>query len=175
MQRQVWGPAQSDSVSALKYFNKNRSKYNWTKSVDAVIFYANDINAAKTFTGELKKSPRSWNELVNRFSEKITADSSRFETGQIPGAAGQKLMAGTITTPVLNRADNTASFAYILHVYDKPAPRNFAEARGLVVNDYQKELEKNWVAELKNKYPVKINQSVVAQLIRRGSFEKAVS
>lgn len=165
MQREVWGPAQTDSIALAKYFEKNRSKYNWKPSADAVIFYANDMVTAKTFNSDLKKAPASWHELVNTAEDKIAADSSRFEISQIPNPAKQVLQPGTVTTPLLNKSDNTASFAYIIRNYNKTEPRNFADARGLVINDYQIELEKNWVDQLKKKYPVKINEKVLNNLI----------
>jgi peptidyl-prolyl cis-trans isomerase SurA len=161
MQREVWGPAQTDSVALKNYYEKNRSKYNWKSSADAVIFYASDVPSAKTFATELKKSPSSWHNLVTNFSEKIAADSSRFELTQIPNPSKQALTAGTITTPLINKGDNTASFGYIIRVYNKPEPRSFADARGLVINDYQAELERNWISTLKKKYPVRINEAVV--------------
>jgi len=165
MQREVWGPAQTDSIALVKYFEKNRSKYNWKPSADAVIFYANDMGTAKTFNSDLKKAPASWHELVNTAEDKIAADSSRFEVSQIPNPAKQVLQPGTVTNPLLNKSDNTASFAYIIRNYNKTEPRNFADARGLVINDYQIELEKNWIDQLKKKYPVKINEKVLNNLI----------
>jgi peptidyl-prolyl cis-trans isomerase SurA len=45
-------------------------------------------------------------------------------------------------------------------------PRNYSEAKGLVINDYQVELEKQWVAELKKKYPVKIDEKVFQQIAK---------
>jgi peptidyl-prolyl cis-trans isomerase SurA len=165
MQREVWGPAQTDSIALVKYFERNRNKYNWKPSADAVIFYANDMVTAKTFNGDLKKAPTSWHELVNTSEDKIAADSSRFEVSQIPNPAKQVLQPGIVTTPLLNKSDNTASFAYIIRNYDKTEPRSFVDARGLVINDYQIELEKNWVNQLKKKYPVKINEKVLNNLI----------
>jgi peptidyl-prolyl cis-trans isomerase SurA len=170
MQREVWGPAQTDSTALVNYFEKNRSKYNWKPSVDAVIFYANDMATAKTFTSELKKSPSTWHSIVGNYAEKIAADSSRFEIEQIPNPTRQALRPGTITDPQLNKADNTASFAYIIRNYNKTEPRNFADARGLVINDYQIELEKNWVDQLKKKYPVVINEKVLNDLIREKKY-----
>jgi peptidyl-prolyl cis-trans isomerase SurA len=41
-------------------------------------------------------------------------------------------------------------------------PRTFDEAKGLIVNDYQTQLEEKWVNELKKKFPVVINQKVLA-------------
>lgn len=170
MQREVWGPAQSDSTALASYFEKNRSKYNWKPSVDAVIFYAGDMATAKTFGNELKKSPSSWNDLISKYEEKIAADSSRFELAQIPNPTKQSLQPGTITSPLLNKADNTASFAYIIRNHNNTDPRNFADARGLVINDYQIDLEKNWVEQLKKKYPVVISEKELNELIREKKY-----
>jgi peptidyl-prolyl cis-trans isomerase SurA len=118
----------------------------------------------------LKKSPSSWHGLVGNYEEKIAADSSRFELAQIPNPAKQVLQPGTITSPQLNKADNTASFAYIIRNYNKIEPRGFADARGLVINDYQTELEKNWVEQLKKKYPVVVNEKVLDELIKEKKY-----
>jgi peptidyl-prolyl cis-trans isomerase SurA len=164
MQREIWGPAQNDSTALLNYYQKNKSKYKWNKSADAVIFYATDPESAKTYGSELKKAPALWHYSISNFSEKITADSSRFELAQIPNPTKLPLKAGVITAPLVNKADNTASFAYILRTYEQPAPRSFMESRGLVINDYQAELEKEWVKKLKEKYPVRINQAALKSL-----------
>ena len=99
-------------------------------------------------------------------SDGVSADSGRFEMTQIPGLNSKTpVTKGTITTPVVNKSDNTASFAYITHIYTKPEPRTYEEAKGLVVNDYQVELEQKWLAELRKKYPVTVNQAVLASLL----------
>jgi peptidyl-prolyl cis-trans isomerase SurA len=41
----------------------------------------------------------------------------------------------------------------------------FKEVKGLVISDYQKYLEDNWINELKNKYSVSINKKVLSQLL----------
>ena len=50
-----------------------------------------------------------------------------------------------ITPLSVNPTDNTASFAFISKVYAQPSPRSFNEAKGLVMNDYQAQLEQEWV------------------------------
>jgi len=170
MQRQVWGPAQNDSSALLSYYSVHADQYRWNKSADAVVFYASDVPAAKTFGEQLRKAPANWHNLVTNFGEKIAADSARFEVSQLPNPGRQALQPGTITTPLINKADNTASFAYILRTYDQPAQRSYGEARGLVINDYQAKLEKEWIEELKRKYPVRVNQQVVNELVRTKKF-----
>ena len=165
MQKEIWGPAQSDTVALEAYYQKNKNKYTWGKSADAVIFYTSDLPVAQLVSAQIKKNPASWQNLVTTMSDKVSADSGRFELNQIPNAGNIVLKNGAVTSPVLSKTDNTASFAYIRNIYSQPAPRSFEEAKGLVINDYQAELEKKWIDELKKKYPVTINQIALSSLM----------
>ena len=69
-----------------------------------------------------------------------------------------------ITTPLLNTNDNTASFAYVAQVYDKPMQRSYQDAKGLVINNYQTILEDKWNEALRKKYPVTIDQKVLSNI-----------
>ena len=42
------------------------------------------------------------------------------------------------------------------------APKEYSDVRGQVVADYQDMLEKEWVARLREKYPVVVNKQVLA-------------
>jgi peptidyl-prolyl cis-trans isomerase SurA len=165
MQREIWGPAQSDTVALKAYYQKNKQRYQWTKSAGAVIFYTSDLTTAQQMVAQLKKSALNWKELAASMSDKVTTDSGRFEINQIPNPGKLTLKKGMITEPVLNKGDNTASFAYIMQLFEKPAQRSFEEAKALVVNDYQNDLEARWMQVLQKKYPVTINQSVWSALV----------
>jgi len=39
-----------------------------------------------------------------------------------------------------------------------PGNMSYEEARPAVISDYQEHLEKTWITQLKNKYPVKVNE-----------------
>ncbi len=49
---------------------------------------------------------------------------------------------------------------------EKPRPRTFAEARGAVINDYQTYLERQFLAELRQKYPVQVNEDELKRLLK---------
>ena len=134
-----------------------------------MVFYAPDLATAQSFSRALKKNPTQWQALLNDYTT-IAADSSRMELAQIPNASKSVLKAGVITQPLVNKADNTAALALLLRVYHQSAPRSFEQARGLVINDYQTELEKEWIEELKKKYPVRVNQPVLKGLIEQKRF-----
>ena len=167
MQQQIWGPAQTDTAALEKYYGQHKDRYVWKESADAVVFYAYDEAAAKDLIAQLKKAPANWKQLVEGMSDKVAADNNRFELAQLPNPTRATLKAGTITAPLVNTADNTASFAYVVKVYTTPEQRSFSDAKGMVINDYQAELEKQWLQELKAKYPVKVNEPALSAVLAK--------
>jgi peptidyl-prolyl cis-trans isomerase SurA len=84
MQQEIWNRTQNDSAQLLALYNKNRDKYNWKPSADAVIFFCTDVATAKNLHDQLKKNPAGWKKQAEALSEKVVADSSRYEWDQIP-------------------------------------------------------------------------------------------
>ena len=161
MQQEIWNKAPADSIGLAALYNKNKKSYTWKQSADAVIFFCSDKDIAKTAFDQLKKTPANWRKITEQYPEKVIADSSRYEWIQLPNLNKMIPKAGTMTTPLINKNDNTASFAYIIKAYPQPIQRSFNEARGLVINDYQALLEDQWTAALKKKYPVVVDQKVL--------------
>jgi len=164
MQQEIWNKAQMDTVAQLALYEKNKKNYTWNQSADAVLFFCADEATAKKVVEEVKKKPADWRSITARYSEKVAADSSRYEWSQLPNLNKAVPKAGTLTSPVVNTNDNTASFAYVFQAYAEPLPRSFQEAKGLVISDYQAILEKEWTAALKKKYPVVVDNKVLAAI-----------
>ena len=165
MQREVWTPSQTDTAALKKYFNANASKYVWGKSADAVIFYVSDSTMVQALMATLKKAPLSWRTVVESYNDKVTADSSRFEQSfLLANRATRNLNEASFTSPQYNAEEHIFSFAYIFQLYNTPLKRSFEEARGLVMDDYSKELDKLWIQRLKEKYPVTVNKKALEKL-----------
>ncbi|MEO7924669.1 MAG: caspase family protein [Chitinophagaceae bacterium] len=163
MEQEIWSKSTADSAELIALYNKNKPKYTWKQSAEAVVFFCADLVSAQSAYAQLKKDPANWRRIADSFSEKIIFDSTRYEWNQVPGLDKQTPKAGLITEPLSNTTDNTASFAYIIRVYNQPTQRSFSEARGLVINDYQQILDDKLLKSLKQKYQVKINKEVWAQ------------
>jgi peptidyl-prolyl cis-trans isomerase SurA len=166
MQQEVWNRSQTDSAALLALYEKNKKSYIWKQSADAVLFFCADMNTANALYEKVKADPKNWKIASDLFPEKMIADSSRYEWEQIPNLNRRVPTPGMITSPLLNVTDNTASFAYVVNVYTQPSQRSFTEARGLVINDYQIVLEEKWNEALRKKYPVMIDQKVLAEISR---------
>lgn len=166
MQQEVWNKAQADTLAQQVLFHKQKEKYNWKPSADVVLFFCSDIKAAKDLHEKVQARPANWKKESLAYGERVFTDSARLEWEQIPNNGNQAPKTGQLLEPVINETDNNASFAYVLRVYPSPGPKRFEEARGSVISDLQIQMEKNWEAALRKKYPVKVDQKVLTALLK---------
>jgi peptidyl-prolyl cis-trans isomerase SurA len=166
MERKIWSVAPTDSAGLIAYYNRHKQKYTWQPSVNAIVFNCADTAVANRALAMMKKDPLKWKEHMDALGGTALADSSRFELNQLPVAEGTKFVAGQFTPIVTNPNDGSSSFCYILKVYDSKDQRSYDEAKGLVINDYQLEMEEKWINQLKKKYPVKVNEAVVKSMVK---------
>ncbi|MDB5250313.1 MAG: hypothetical protein JWQ40_4707 [Segetibacter sp.] len=159
MERNVWGKANVDTSGLRQYYNQHKSKYAWSPSADAIIVTCPNQKVSETLQQKLKDSLGYWREITANYTD-VVADSGRYELGQLPVVDRTNFTAGLITAPVKNDNDGTVTFNYVINVYPHQGQRNFDDARGMVISDYQQVLEDKWIADLKKKYPVVINQAL---------------
>jgi peptidyl-prolyl cis-trans isomerase SurA len=160
----VWNRANTDTTGLREYFSKNKSKYQWEPSADALIIVSTNQQVADEVKQKINPDFSNWRTVIDAYNGTVTADSGRYELGQLPVVDRTNFLPNVVTVPVKNDADGTYTFNYIIKVYKQNEPRNFEDARGMVISDYQQVLEDRWLAQLKKKYPVKVNQSVFASI-----------
>jgi peptidyl-prolyl cis-trans isomerase SurA len=160
MDKHVWSKAGEDSVGLKNHYTKNASKYKWAPGVSALIVSCNNKELADIVSAKLKKDPTDWRNIVSSYNTNVVADSSRYEQNQLPIKQKVESQIGFISTPEKNASDDGYTFIYVTAVHSQPEQRTFDDARGMVINDYQQALEEKWIAELKKKYPVKIDNAV---------------
>lgn len=160
MEKNVWNKSNSDTVGLQQYYNQHKAKYIWSTSADAIIITCKNEKQAEEIKEKIRANINSWREATVSNDNDISADSGRYELGQLPVIDRTNFTPGIFTAPVKNQNNGTYTFNYIIKVYEGPDQRSFEDAKGLVISDYQQVLEDKWIAELKKKYPVKINQAV---------------
>lgn len=163
MEKNVWSKASSDSVGLRAYYNEHKSQYIWSKSADVLIMNAVSDDIAKA-AKESIQSGVNWKELVEVNQGELQGDSGRFELSQINA---DSTATEDSYSPVTINSDGTAGFMKYLKFYNDGEQRSFEDARGMVINDYQGVVEKKWIAELQKKYPVKINQQLLKEIIQK--------
>ena len=160
MDKHVWNKASTDTIGLLQYYKAHKEKYIWQPGADAIIVTANNKQAATELSQKIKEEPAFWHDLVNSYGSLAHADSSRFEYEQLPVKNTADLKAGYTSEPTTISDGNGYTFIYIKAIHSQSEPRNFNDSRGMVINDYQQVVEEKWLADVKKKYPVKVNEAV---------------
>jgi peptidyl-prolyl cis-trans isomerase SurA len=164
MEKEVWNKASEDSVGQRKYYQQHAASYQAKERVKAKIFSAQ----SRVMLEVLKELVDEGDSVkIQAFvkEQNIRQETGAFEKtdrpvlGKISWAKGAHL------------AENNGTH-YLVWVRDLMAPgaRSFNDARAAVISDYQNHLEKQWLEQLKRRYPVKISkkgkQYVLQQLVK---------
>ncbi|HSC54196.1 MAG TPA: peptidylprolyl isomerase [Phnomibacter sp.] len=166
MEKNVWEKAANDAAGLEKYYAAQKQRYKWNDGATALMITASDSATANAFSKKLAADPQQWRKVADEFRDGVIADSARYESNQLPLAAGQSISPNTITPLVKNPLDNSYSFTYIFAKLAGGDIRSFEDAKGWVIGDYQQVLEANWMAELKKKYPIVLNEAVWQQTLK---------
>jgi peptidyl-prolyl cis-trans isomerase SurA len=164
MQRNVWDKASTDTSGLQQFYRTHAAQYVWEPSADVIFFTAGDITAATELRNKISVNPHTWRSVISSMDGTVQADSGRYELTQLPPLDANNYKPGFLSVPVKKLDEDLTSFLYVVQVYPGKVQRNFDDARGFVLNDYQVQLEENWIRELKRKYPVKVNESVLKSL-----------
>ena len=165
MEKQVWSKAASDTVGLKNYYEENKKQYTWAPSADVILFNAMSEDLANEVQVQMK-SGNNWKTLIEEKQGELQGDSGRFELTQINGNANATL--GSFS-PVIRNADGTVTFMQYFKIYTGGEQRNFEDSKGLVINDYQNIVEKRWLEELRKKYPVKVNEVLLKQIVKEAN------
>ncbi len=156
----VWTKAKQDKEGLENFFRANREKYTWDKPryKGYVIFATSDsvMNAARNYLAANTVAADSIvPTLRKQFGknikvEKVIAAKGENNITDYLGFGGKK-------------PETKGKWAWYFPYRDKvlDAPEEAADVRGAVTGDYQNLLEEQWVAQLKKKYPAKINKKVL--------------
>ena len=164
--REVWDKANKDTEGLAAFFKANKKNYTWNDPhFKGYIIQAKDMASAKAAKQIVKSAnPDS---VMNYLNQRINVDSITYVKVQSGlWTKGQNAMVDSYAFKD-KTAEFTPSDEYpIIIAVGKviTAPQVYTDVRGQVTNDYQDYLEKQWVATLREKYPVVINQEVLSIL-----------
>jgi peptidyl-prolyl cis-trans isomerase SurA len=167
MDRMVWTKAVKDTAGLETFRKNNEQKYMWGDRAEAFIFNSNDKklndDAYKLAT---KKTPTEIKDKLNKAGAKahLSVIEGKYEKGQYDVVDRTNWKVGL--SPINKINDSSYQFILIKQIV-KPEPKTLKEAKGYIVSDYQEYLEKTWLAELRNKYPIVVDENVLKSLIKK--------
>ncbi len=159
----IWTKAVKDTTGIEAFYESNKENYKWGERIDATLYSVKDESIAEQVKSMIKNgaSEDSIVEVVNRPSQlNVKYDSNKFEKGKnniIDQVSWKKGISKDI--------DENGRIAFV-HVKEvlKPTYKTLDDSRGIITSDYQSFLEKEWIKQLKQKYPYEVNTSVLEKV-----------
>ena len=159
----VWDKASKDEAGLAAYFKKHKKDYNWSapryKGMAYHVKVQSDVDAVKNSVKGVafdKWADKLRSTFNNDSVIRIRVEKGIFKQGDNAFIDKMVFNKDTIAKPLKDYPID-AVYGKLL----KKGPEDYTDVKGLVTADYQAELEKQWVAELRKKYPVVINKDVV--------------
>ena len=161
--REVWDKANKDTEGLAAYFKAHKKEYTWDEPrYKGFVIYAKNEAVAKVAKQIAKTAnPDSVMSLIN---QRVNIDSVQYV--KVERGLWVEGKNGAVDKYVFKNkeADYTASEEFpVVWTVGKvlKAPQEYTDVRSQVTTDYQDHLEKQWVATLREKYPVVVNEEVL--------------
>jgi peptidyl-prolyl cis-trans isomerase SurA len=163
--KKVWNKAVIDTAGLEKFHDANKTKYMWKERVRILTYSCLDEKTKKAAM-KMANEGKSSDEIKAKLSKKMTGavviTEQKAERGESSNT--DKLYDKKGVVDIANE-NNQYKFNYVVGIV-APEPKILREAKGLVTSDYQNYLEKEWIKELKAKYPVTVNEETVKSLFK---------
>ena len=167
--KEVWDRASEDTVGLKAYYEANKDKYMTPRTADIsmVIINTDNEKLGKKIHKDISK--KGVEEVVAKYNvdgkEVINVSQKKFEqtsNNMLPEGLTWKI--GEISS--LKKIEDSYSFYKIVNI-EEPQVKKLEETRGFVIADYQNVLEKEWIQELRKKYPVEVRKDVFNKLVKK--------
>jgi peptidyl-prolyl cis-trans isomerase SurA len=166
--KEIWTKAIADTAGLESFYKQNKTNYMHREQLDATQFDITDSSAASDIYKLIARStrrkysePSLVNNITKRFGENAVLMNrsifNRDDNSPVGEIAWKKGLSDIVTN------EDKTTFFYV-HQIIKPVPLPLDDIRGLVISDYQEHLEQKWVENLRKKYEVKIDQSILSSL-----------
>lgn len=160
--RTVWEKAAKDTVGLENYFKKNKKNYKWDEPrFKGIAYHVKEQSDVKAVKDAVKKLPfDKWaDKLRTTFNNdsvlRIRVEKGLFKKGDNALVDREVFGVHTVAKPLKDYPIDA--------VFGKKltAPKEMSDVRAQVLADYQDMLEKEWVAQLRRKFTVEVDEAVL--------------
>ena len=164
MEQTVWNKAMEDTLGLQTYYEAHLKDYKMDEHAIVRRFVSADSLVLQSVVDQLDKTNYELDSIFNAkepltlqtFDQKIEKKKNAF--------LSEHWEVGSF----IEKGENYYTLWYLVEL--KPnGYKELKSIRGLVISDYQNELENEWIKGLEKKYPLKVNKAVLKEFIT--SFE----
>ena len=161
--RNIWDKAAKDEVALEQYFKKNKKKYTWDeprfKGMAYHVKVQSDVKAVADCVKKLKFD--DWNEALRKAFNNDSVIRIRVEKGLFK--KGDNKLIDQREFKVSDAKPDSVKGYPIDATHGKmlKKPQDYTDVRGQVTADLQDAMERMWVADLRKRYSVTVNEDVL--------------
>ncbi len=160
---QIWDKAEKDTTGLKSFYKKNKNKYRLPKRFVILLVQTPQRKMAKKMAKDLRKG-LSKNDLIKKYGQYgILTKEKEYTQQNMPVKLDKQHKT------VLQKENNQYAIYHLVQIKPDAVP-SLKDIKGQVLADYQNYLEKQWLEQLRKKYPVKINEKVWQQM--RAKYKK---
>lgn len=159
----VWSKAVEDTSGLEAFYEKNKEKYRWGQRVDAVVYSTLNKEIAKEAKKMIQKGEKRKDivETLNQSSQlNLKTEQKKYEKGDNAIVDQVKWEEG------VSKNIEEGGRQFFVHIKEVIEPRykTLDDAKGVIISDYQSQLEKEWIESLRNKYEFSVDTTVLNEL-----------
>lgn len=163
----VWDKAALDTAGLKQFYDRNQNLYYWNDRAELTKYsipHTDKKNIKELTKGLKKKKDADRDKYFAKKKLNVSIEKSIHEINS-KELKGMEFKKWAISEPLV---DEKAGITIIRRIEGlmPGGKKTMKEARGFIIADYQDELEKQWIKELKNEYSVEVNQEVLNGLIK---------
>jgi peptidyl-prolyl cis-trans isomerase SurA len=171
--RKVWNKVQEDSAGLKQYYEDHKQDFLTKKGIEAKTYILKSDKGGKTLSSAYKRysrKPDTDNLMLNKFNKKndslLVITERKWFAGDDPEIDKIQWIPGYRSMKI-----NNFPAVILIKKIIEPAPLPFKEVQGEMMTGYQEYLENEWVRQLKEKYPVKIDNQIYDEVKKSLSNE----
>ncbi|WP_379953240.1 peptidylprolyl isomerase [Dokdonia sp. R78006] len=164
LETNIWKKAQQDSIGLQEFFLRNKEDYRSVKTYETTVCTTKSKSLAKKYRNSLSKGitpEKAVLSLNNKNDTPILLSTRVLTEDELP--EGQHLSKGV--SELIEDGDNF--IVYDVTAITEAKDQLLKDVRGVVISDYQKELENKFVKNLRDKSTITINKEVLNTLITK--------
>lgn len=162
---EVWDKASADTTGLQTFFANHRGDYLFEERAEITQYVLNvgsGLNAQEVYDFASQNGRQA---AVEKFGDNVLAKTSTLGKEELQKLGLSRMKVG-VKTPLNNDVRKRSASFYKVEKVLPARQKELKEARGYVIADYQDQLEREWVARLRDEFPIKVNKKVFNKLVK---------
>ncbi len=156
-QKEIWNKAAEDSIGIQKYYENHKTNYFYPEKLNGLVYFTNDKKELVQVKKFLVNNPDISADSLKQIYPGSKVIKGEFEKGEYKALDNQiwKIKKSE------GKVDNDFKYIWGSGKVIAKKQKELDEVKGQVISDYQTQIEKEWLADLKLKYSPVVNSKAL--------------